>query len=111
MPLEPRCERRELGDDAFLTRIALDFARRQQRAIALADRADHEKLNFLPRRIGGSGRHSRPARRQTSAYYSCSGLAPFSAALFGRGRSFGCKNITSKSGTHFSGRNATVVRD
>src|SRR5207249_295885 len=52
---EPRLERGKLGDDAFLARIVLDLARCYERAITLADDADHGESRFGNRRARAAG--------------------------------------------------------
>src|SRR5437879_5479335 len=54
MPAEPRFERREPGDQSFLAGVALDLAFCQERAIPLANRADHAGINSEG--VGGTPR-------------------------------------------------------
>src|SRR6266702_5452965 len=55
MPREPRFERRERDDRAFLARIALDLACCQERAITLANRAGHQEPIPRKSRRGAAG--------------------------------------------------------
>src|SRR5260370_39259973 len=66
MPREPRFERREPGDQSFLAGVALDLACCQERAIPLANRADHAGINSEG--VGGGATPSPPLPRRTRAY-------------------------------------------